>query len=123
MTLREKDPGRGKLDLPGGFGDPGEGAIEGFRRECREELGWDPGPEPTLFASFPNIYPYKGISYRTCDLFFRVDAPDLSEKDLQLEPQEITGIRFVPLQALDPNAIAFDSVRRALAFFAENYNR
>jgi ADP-ribose pyrophosphatase YjhB (NUDIX family) len=121
FLIRGKEPARGKLDLPGGFVDPGEGAFEGLRRELREELGWEP-PRPdneafTLFASFPNIYPYKNIVYNTCDLFFTLKAPGLSEKDLHLAEGEIAGVRFVRPEDVVMDDLAFDSTRRALQAF------
>ena len=125
LLVRRNEPAAGKLDLPGGFVDPGEGVLEGLCRELREELGWTPPFPPekplsevfTLFASFPNIYPYRGISYNTCDLFFMVSAPGLTEKDLHLEAGEITGISFVQPGEIDLRAIAFDSTRRAITAF------
>jgi ADP-ribose pyrophosphatase YjhB (NUDIX family) len=118
---RNKEPGRGRLDLPGGFVDPGEGVFEGLRRELREELGWEPPdtPEARLFASFPNRYPYKGISYNTCDLFFCLDAPDLSEADLKLEAAEVGGVRFIPPEELNMEEIAFGSVKKALRVYLD----
>jgi ADP-ribose pyrophosphatase YjhB (NUDIX family) len=53
--VRAKEPAKGKLALPGGFVNPDEGAFEGLRRECLEEISWDPGPEAFRYASFPNI--------------------------------------------------------------------
>ena len=125
LLVRGREPAAGKLDLPGGFIDPGEGALEGLLRELREEIGWTPAipqektPEEvfTLFASFPNVYPYKNITYNTCDLFFTVSAPDLSEKDFRLEKDEIAGVRFIRPQDITPNDLAFDSTRRAVAAF------
>lgn len=37
----------GTLALPGGFLDYGETTLNGARRECREEIGFDPGNSPT----------------------------------------------------------------------------
>jgi len=125
LLVRGREPGSGKLDLPGGFVDPGEGILEGLLRELREELSWEPRILPgqnlpdvfRLFASFPNIYPYKNISYNTCDVYFTVSAPGLSEKDLKAEADEITGIRFLRPGEIDPNDMAFGSTRRAIEVF------
>jgi 8-oxo-dGTP pyrophosphatase MutT (NUDIX family) len=125
LLVRGREPGRGKLDLPGGFVDPGEGLLEGLLRELREELSWEPRILPgqnlaeifKLFASFPNIYKYKDIPYNTCDVYFTVSAPGLSENDLRAEADEITEIRFLRPGEIDPNDIAFGSTRRAIEAF------
>jgi ADP-ribose pyrophosphatase YjhB (NUDIX family) len=119
FLVRGKEPAKGKLDLPGGFVAPGEGAFEGLRRELREELGWEPPAETavSLFASFPNIYPYKNIVYNTCDLFFTLEAPGLGEENFRLESEEAAGVRFIRPQDLNPDDLAFDSTRRALQAF------
>jgi ADP-ribose pyrophosphatase YjhB (NUDIX family) len=117
FLIRGSNPARGKLDLPGGFIDPGEGIIEGLRRECREELGWDCGENLTLFASFPNVYPYKGINYNTCDMFFSVDAPELTKQDLVLQTGEIGGCRFIREDKLCLDDVAFSSTARAVQAF------
>ena len=125
FLVRGREPAKGKLDLPGGFVDPGEGALDGLCRELREELGWSPSFPPgatladvfTLFASFPNVYLYRGIDYNTCDLFFHVHAPGLSEQDLCLERSEIAAVRLLRPQDIDLGEIAFDSIRRALKVY------
>jgi ADP-ribose pyrophosphatase YjhB (NUDIX family) len=119
LLVRDKEPGRGKLDLPGGFVDPGEGAFEGLRRECREELGWDPGPDCVLFASFPNRYPYRNIVYNTCDFFFAVAAPGLKREDLILEAGEVAEALFVKPSELNFDDLAFDSTRRAIKAYMD----
>jgi ADP-ribose pyrophosphatase YjhB (NUDIX family) len=123
FLVRGKEPARGKLDLPGGFVDPGEGALEGLRREFREEIGWEPPAEAalTLFASFPNTYPYKGIVYNTCDLFFTIDAPGLTERDLRPAAGEISGVRFIKPADIDFAELAFDSTRRVIRAYLEVY--
>jgi ADP-ribose pyrophosphatase YjhB (NUDIX family) len=121
FLVRGKEPAKGKLDLPGGFVDPGEGAFEGLRRELREELGWEPPAETaiSLFASFPNIYPHKNILYNTCDLFFTLEAPDLNEENFHLEAEEVAGVRFIRPEDLNLDDLAFDSTRQALHAFAK----
>ena len=127
LLVRGKEPSIGKLDLPGGFVDPGEGLLEGLRRELREELGWEPPIPPglslpeffSLFASFPNIYPYKNIVYNTCDVFFTISVPDLKETDLHPQAGEVTAIRFLCPDEINPDDLAFDSIRRAMAAFQQ----
>ena len=122
FLVRGRQPAKGRLDLPGGFVDPGEGALEGLYREIQEEIGWSPPVPPgvplagvfTLFASFPNVYPYRGIDYNTCDLFFHLRAPGLREQDLRLEKEEIAAVRFLRPQDIDFDELAFDSTRRAV---------
>ncbi|MDR1176048.1 MAG: NUDIX domain-containing protein [Treponema sp.] len=119
FLVRGKEPAKGRLDLPGGFVDRGEGALEGLRRELREEIGWEPPGDAKLelFASFPNVYPYKGIVYQTCDLFFTVEAPGLREEDFRLELAEIEGLRFADPKEIKSEELAFDSTRRAVEAF------
>ncbi|MDR0524254.1 MAG: NUDIX domain-containing protein [Spirochaetaceae bacterium] len=119
LLIRAKEPALGKLDVPGGFVNPEESALDGLRRECREEIGWDPGTEAnfSFLTALPNTYPYKGIEYKTCDFFFTLSAPGLQESDLRLDPEEIGGVRFIRYEDVNLKDLAFDSTRQALRFF------
>jgi ADP-ribose pyrophosphatase YjhB (NUDIX family) len=118
FQVRGKEPGNGKLDLPGGFVDPGEGAVAGLLRELREEMGLDAQPAQVRFlASFANKYPYKNIPYNTCDLFFVLDAPELTLENLKLEEAEVSGAQFILPEKINFEEIAFDSVKKALAAY------
>jgi ADP-ribose pyrophosphatase YjhB (NUDIX family) len=123
FLVRGKDPGKGKLDLPGGFVDAGEGLLEGLRRECIEELSWDPGPlehgKAEFLASFPNTYPYKGISYSTCDIFFVINAPELCEGDLKPQPEEVAALRFIQVPDIRLDDLAFESTKRAVKAYVQ----
>jgi 8-oxo-dGTP pyrophosphatase MutT (NUDIX family) len=127
FLVRGKEPAIGKLDLPGGFVDLHEGALEGLYRELKEEIGWTPPLSEgvsladvfTLFASFPNVYPYKGIIYNTCDLFFSLTAPGLTEQDLSLEEAEIAGVRLLRPNEINFDDFAFDSTKWAVKAYLE----
>ena len=121
LMVRGQEPAKGKLEFPGGFVDPGEGVLEGLCRELQEELGWQPPVSTgfTFLASFPNIYPYKNIVYNICDMFFTVSAPGLTEKDLNPDAREVADLRFMRLDEIKNEDLAFDSHRWALEAFRE----
>jgi len=129
FLVRGKEPAIGKLDLPGGFVDIGEGAAEGLYRELKEELRWTPQiPEGAslidvfkLFASFSNVYEYKGIKYNTCDMYFHVSAPGLKPEDLFMEESEISGIFFLKPDEINFSDFAFPSTMNAVKKYIEMY--
>jgi len=96
LIKRAREPGKGKLDLPGGFVDPNESAEDAVIREIKEELKIDLR-EPKYLGSCPNIYKYEGVIYYTCDLFFhcKIDAmpTDFDKKEIEdlilINPLEI----------------------------------
>jgi ADP-ribose pyrophosphatase YjhB (NUDIX family) len=127
FLVRGKEPAIGKLDLPGGFVDPGEGVIDGLYRELREEINWTPHiPDGVklsdvfkLFASFSNVYNYKGINYNTCDMYFLVRAHGLKPEDLRLEEAEISDVRFLKPEEIDFSQFAFPSTLQAVKTYLD----
>lgn len=110
LTVREKEPGAGKLDLPGGFIDFNESAEEALSRELKEELGIEIRKERWKYlCSSPNTYPYRGINYHTIDLFYTV--PITSEK-ISPDKKEIRSYRWIARNELASvlNLMAFASV-------------
>jgi NADH pyrophosphatase NudC (nudix superfamily) len=113
LIKRAKDPGKGKLDLPGGFVDPEESAEEAVIREIKEELKIDI-KEPKYLGSYPNIYRYEDVLYHTCDLFFycKIDAIPLD-----FDRTEIVDLVLLSLLEIPDNKIAFESVKKGLNKF------
>ncbi len=109
VIVRAHDPGRGLLDVPGGFLEAGESAEEALIREVHEELGVDIR-SPEYLCSQPNQYPYRGIVYDVLDLFFVVrDVP----LDGLVASDEIASWRVVDSSLVDPAEFAFPSTRAA----------
>lgn len=106
---RNQDPAKGKLGLPGGFVDPGERVEEALQRELREEIGAEIST-PGFVASFPNQYTFEGITYHTCDLYFKANilTPDA---ELHLDCNEVRSLIWLDIQNVAPEALAFDSLR------------
>jgi len=115
---RAREPGLGLLGLPGGFVDPGESAESALRRECGEELGWEPASLEFL-CTFPNRYDYAGVPYSTCDLYFTTTLDPLEAGLFRLEPSESACLEIRAPSTLDPAELAFGSARLALARFLE----
>ena len=110
LLKRGREPGLGLLDLPGGFVDPDESAEEACRREVREEIGREISGLRYL-GSHPNTYPYKGITYKTCDLLFTARC---APGDFFRQENEIAGIILVDKKSVPIEKIAFLSLRNML---------
>lgn len=108
FTVRNQEPGKGKLDLPGGFCDPKESSEETCARELNEELKINIDSKKLKYlGSRPNIYPYKNIDYNTMDLFFLYEVED--KFDIEIEESEISAGIWIPISEIEIDKIAFES--------------
>lgn len=116
FTLRNQEPKKGKLDLPGGFTDPKESAETTCKRELKEEMQLNIDAEKLQYlGSLPNVYTYKNIDYNTLDLFFLYEVPE--KMQVELDVTEIADVSWLTKEDLDLEAIAFDSQRKFLASY------
>ena len=90
-------------------------AEDATRREVMEELGVEVSALSFLCTS-PNVYPYRGIIYTVCDLFF---VAELAEQSFTLAPREVESTIWLAPQAIDLDEIAFSSMRAALTLYRE----
>jgi len=114
---RARDPGKGKLGLPGGFVDAGEGTEDALTREVLEEVNLRVMRLEYL-ASFPNEYIYRGIALPVTDVFYVCHVDSLNV--LQAAQDEVEGLLFCHPTATELNSMAFESNRLALEKFLLN---
>jgi NAD+ diphosphatase len=113
VVTRNREPGKGMLDLPGGFVDPNESAEEAVGREICEELGVV-FENLKYLCSAPNTYPYKGIEYSTCDIFF---TARLTSINFSVQKSEIAGYKWIDPDDLQPEKFAFESMKMAIKVY------
>ena len=115
LVTRGIEPDYGKLDLPGGFIDPGENAEDAVRRELFEELGMKI-KSMKYISSAPNEYIFSGFSVFTLDLVFEVVPESLTG----LKPMDdILDYKFYTREEIDYNDIPGSSIRKFVKDFFE----
>lgn len=115
LVTRGVEPDYGKLDLPGGFVDPGETVENAVRRELIEELGLKVKSMKYL-GSAPNEYIFSAYSVFTIDFAFEVVAETLEN----LNPMDdILKYRFYAENEFDYDDIPAPSMKHFVKeFFA-----
>lgn len=112
VAVRGREPGKGLLDLPGGFVDPGESLEAALVRELKEELGLDLGREaPRYLSSFANVYPYDDVVYHTCDTVFMLE---LAHKPAVVAADDVAACEWRKLAGISPAEFAFCSTAAAI---------
>jgi ADP-ribose pyrophosphatase YjhB (NUDIX family) len=111
FTRRGKEPGKGMLDLPGGFVDYNESAEQGIIREISEETGFEV-KNLKYFGSNPNQYLYKGVTYHVCDICFTGEVESI---DSFKPSDEILELVLLPPSEININEIAFKSLQGMVA--------
>ncbi len=110
FTVRNENPQKGMLDLPGGFIDPNESVEEGIQRELEEELSIQIAPRKLEYVgSQPNVYLYKDIPYNTIDLYFTYP---LTAEELSYNQDEIQELIWIPVSDIPLEKLAFESHRQ-----------
>jgi len=122
FEVRAKDPRKGFLALPGGFVDFDESLETAVERECCEEIGVSiKGAE--YLCNAPNTYEYKGVEYKTCDIFFTAPLPDefdsIEDFIKSLKPEESEVVAFkackvTSVEEADALPLAFESSKYTL---------
>lgn len=114
---RNKEPGFGLYDFPGGFADPGETLELCAAREIREELSLEIKSDNLEYLfSYPNTYHYKETTYYVLDVFFTAPLPNGT---LILDKEEIADAVLIPANEIKKEKLAFESHKLALDVFCK----
>ena len=113
VVRRKNNPGKGMLDLPGGFIDMNETGEEGVAREVKEETGLDATAIQYQF-SYPNTYLYSGLLVHTLDMFFKIQVKDLSHVEAM---DDAAAYYWIPLSDIHIEDFAFESIKNGLKRF------
>lgn len=111
LTRRGRNPGKGLLDLPGGFVDPSESLETALRREISEELGVSV-TSASYFASAPNVYVFSGYAVYTTDVAF---VCQISGSPAPAD--DVDELVWTPFPDVDISLIAFPSIRSFVELF------
>ena len=113
LATRGVEPDYGKLDLPGGFIDPGESAENAIKRELYEELGMKI-KSLKYINSAPNKYIFSEYTVYTIDLVYEV----IPENITGLKPMDdILNYRFYAEDEIDYEDIPASSIRKFVQDF------
>lgn len=113
LTQRKFAPGKGLLDLPGGFVDYNESLESALNREIKEELSLDI-TQWHYFYSASNQYLYKDVLYFTTDVFF---LTTLNQKPTILVNDDVAAVHWFKIDQINYEQIAFPSVSQAIQQF------
>lgn len=119
LIRRNREPGKNKWSVPGGFVDNGETAEGALAREVREEVGLEITDKEYL-CSFPNPYEYKGVVFSVLDLVYVCRS---NVETVTAAPDEVGEPTWLLPGAIDWDEVAFPSVRRALELFRQKATR
>ncbi len=109
VLVRGDEPGKGRWDLPGGFVDPDETTEDALRREVREEIGLEVA-KLRYVGSWPNVYEFMGVRYRTVDAGFVCEATGVEAA--RPREKEIEAVMLLRPEEVDIERFAFPSVGR-----------
>jgi ADP-ribose pyrophosphatase YjhB (NUDIX family) len=105
VTIRAREPEKGRLDLPGGFLEVGEHPVDGLVREAREELGVEIEvfEKPILIAT--HTYGADGAYVLAIGYRARIVSGEVHPTD------DVAEVRWISAEELDSLDFAWEHDR------------
>ncbi len=108
VTIRGREPEKGRIDLPGGFLEVGEHPVDGLVREAREELGVEIEVVGTPILLATHTYGPDDAYVLTIGFRARIVAGEPDPSD------DVAKIRWISAKELDSLDFAWEHDRRLL---------
>jgi ADP-ribose pyrophosphatase YjhB (NUDIX family) len=105
VTVRAREPEKGRVDLPGGFLEVGEHPVDGLAREAREEIGveLEVVERPVLLAI--HTYGEGGVYVLAIGFRARITSGEVHPTD------DVAEVRWISTEELDSVDFAWEHDR------------
>lgn len=115
LVRRNKEPHKGRWDLPGGYVEKNEKPVTALHRELIEELGIR--PSSTSVDVFPGEATWKKKRFA---ILSHVFLADIGKQKIKLN-SENNRYKFVGFNEINPRLVAFDSNRAIVRFIKKQF--
>jgi ADP-ribose pyrophosphatase YjhB (NUDIX family) len=105
VTVRAREPEKGRIDLPGGFLEVGEHPVDGLAREVREELGIEAAVDETPILLAIHRYGPEGGYVLAIGFRASIGREEPSPTD------DVAEVRWVSAEELDSVDFAWEHDR------------
>ncbi len=117
LVRRAVEPGKGKLDAPGGFVEQDETFEENAAREIKEELGINVKPEDLVYiTSTTEPYPFQGVDYPTIAVVFVAKFPAGAKPK---PADDVASFEFFQPSKIPADEFAFEAMKKDLKAVAD----
>ncbi len=116
VTIRAREPEKGRLDLPGGFLEVGEHPADGLVREVKEELGVEAEVVGDSVLQATHTYGKGGDWVLAIGFRVRITGGEIQAAD------DVAGVRWVTLGEIDDLDFAWAHDRELVRAALEREN-
>ncbi len=116
VTIRAREPEKGRLDLPGGFLEVGEHPVDGLVREIKEELGVEAEVCGDSVLQATHTYGEGGDWVLAIGFRVRITGGEIRPAD------DVAGVRWVSLGEIDDLDFAWAHDRELVQAALEREN-
>lgn len=116
LVIRNYDPGKGLIDIPGGFVDINESLEESLIRELKEELNFEP-KNLKYVGSYPDEYFFQGINSSTLIAVYSAETDQEKFEGFD----DVGEVKFYKFEETKDLPFAFSFIKKAISDYLEKF--